>query len=124
MKQPTIRPIKTDEDLAVALGRIDELMDADEGTPEAVELEVLAQLVELYEDKHWQIGIPSPVTAIRFRMEQGQLTEKDLEQYIGSPEAVLAVLDGRQALTLAMIRALHRHLGIPADVLIGESHAA
>jgi len=124
MNQATIRPIKTEEDLSLALGRINDLMDAEEGTEEAVELEVLSQLVELYEDKHWPIGLPTPVAAIRFRMEQAQMTDRDLEPYIGSSDKVEAVLSGRQPLTLRMIRALHRNLGIPADVLLGDSRAA
>jgi HTH-type transcriptional regulator/antitoxin HigA len=103
-----------------ALKRIDELMDAEEGTPNANEFEVLAQLLDSYEDKHWPVGSPSPLAAIKFRMEQGNFSERDLEPYIGSSERVTAVLTGRQPLTLKMIRALHRHLGIPADVLLGE----
>jgi len=121
MNQTTIRPIRTDDDLALALDRIDRLMDAETATPEADELEVLSQLVELYEDKHWPIGLPTPAAAIRFRMEQGHLAEKDLVPYIGSSEKVSEILSGRKPLTLKMIRSLHRHLGIPAEVLLGDS---
>jgi HTH-type transcriptional regulator/antitoxin HigA len=75
MSYMTIRPIETEEDLAHALGRIDELMDAKVNTPEADELDILSQLVELYQDKNWPIGLPSPAAAIKFLMEQSGLTE-------------------------------------------------
>ena len=120
----TIRPIKNEDDLALALGRIDELMDAKVNTPEADELDILSQLVELYEDKNWPIGLPSPAAAIEFRMEQSGLTQQDLEPYIGDSASVAAVLNGTRSLTLRMIRSLHQNLGIPADVLLGDSHAA
>jgi HTH-type transcriptional regulator/antitoxin HigA len=123
MNETRIRPIRTDEDHAGALSRIEELMDAKEGTPEFDELVVLAQLAELYEDQRWPMGMPSPVAAIKFRMEQGELTRRDLEPYIGSSGKVSEVLSGKLPLTLKMIRALHKHLGIPAEVLLGDPTA-
>ena len=92
--------------------------------PEADELSVLADLVEVYEEKHFPIDPPTPVEAIRFRMEQAGLEPRDLEPYIGSRGKVSEVLSGKQPLTLPMIRALHKHLGIPAEVLVGESAPA
>lgn len=115
-----ITPIRTEADHEAALARIDALMDAEVGSPEADELSVLAELVEAYETKHFPIELPTPVEAIRFRMEQAGLEPRDLEPYIGSRGKVSEVLSGKQALTLAMIRALHKHLGIPADVLVGD----
>jgi HTH-type transcriptional regulator/antitoxin HigA len=115
-----ITPIRTDADHKAALARIDALMDAAAETPEADELAVLADLVEAYEAKHFPIDMPTPVDAIRFRMEQAGLAPRDLEPYIGSPSEVLEVLSGTQPLTLPMIRALHRHLGIPAEVLVAD----
>jgi HTH-type transcriptional regulator/antitoxin HigA len=115
-----IAPIRTEADHRAALARIDELMDAEAGTPEADELSVLADLVAIYEAKHFPIERPTPLEAIRFRMEQAGLEPRDLEPYIGSRGKVSEVLAGKQPLTLPMIRALYRHLGIPAEVLLNE----
>ncbi|MHB8637591.1 MAG: helix-turn-helix domain-containing protein [Fimbriimonadaceae bacterium] len=120
MKNTHIRPIRNDEDHAWALARIEKLMDAAPGTPEMDELEVLSQLVEIFEDQHWPIQLPSPVAAIKFRMEQAEMTRRDLEPFIGSSGKVSEVMSGKQPLTLKMIRALHKHLGIPAEVLLGD----
>lgn len=119
-----ITPIRTEADHKAALARIDALMDAVAGSPEADELSVLADLVEAYEAKHFPIEVPTPVEAIRFRMEQAGLEPRDLEPYIGSRGKVSEVLSGKQPLTLAMIRALHKHLGIPAEVLVGDAAPA
>jgi HTH-type transcriptional regulator/antitoxin HigA len=115
-----IRPIRTDADHAAALRRIDELMDAEAGTPEGDELDVLATLVEAYEDRHFPIADPEPLAAIQFRMEQLGLTRKDLEPLLGSRGRVSEVLNGRRALSLQMIRRLNRELGIPLESLVGE----
>ncbi len=116
-----ISPIRTDADHKAALARIDALMDAAAGTPEADELTVLAELVETYEAKRFPIELPTPIDAIKFRMEQAGLKPKDLEPYIGSRGKVSGVLSGKHPLTLPMIRALHQHLGIPSDVLLQDS---
>jgi len=85
-------------------------------------LTVVAQaLVQAYEARHYPIDAPDPVEAIKFRMEQSGLTVKDLEPIIGRPNRVYEVLSRKRPLTLAMIRRLHRSLGIPAEVLIAES---
>ena len=114
-----ITPIRTEADHKAALARIDALMDAQAGSPEIDELSVLADLVGSYEARNFPIELPTPVEAIRFRMEQAGLEPRDLEPYIGNPGRVAEVLAGKQPLTLAMIRALHKHLDIPAEVLIG-----
>src|SRR6056297_1563828 len=117
------RLIKTETDYEQALSRIEELMDADAGTPEADELELLATLVEMYEDAHYPIDMPDPVDAIRFRMEQAGLKQQDLVPYMGSRSKVSEVLNRKRPLTLSMMRGLHRGLGIPAEVLLQESGA-
>jgi HTH-type transcriptional regulator / antitoxin HigA len=86
--------------------------------PEADELEVLATLVELYEEKHYPIGWPGAIRAIRFRMEQAGLSEQDLIPFLGSEANVTQVLAGEMALTVPMMQALNEHLGIPAEVLL------
>jgi HTH-type transcriptional regulator / antitoxin HigA len=115
----TIKPIRTERDYEAALVRIECLMMAQANTPEADELEVLATLVERYEDIHYPIGFPDPIAAIRFRMEQQDLSEEDLIPLIGSRVEVTEVLEGKRDLTLAMMRKLYKHLGIPAEVLMG-----
>ncbi len=116
----TIKPIRTKADYEAALGRIDALMNAKPGTPAGDELDVLVDLVEHHEEKHVPLGYPSPVAAIEFRMEQGGLTQRDLIPFIGSRAKVSEVLSGKRPLTMRMARALHEHLGIPAEVLLQQ----
>ena len=116
----TVKPIKTEADHAAALARLEAVFDAAPGTPKGDEAEVLATLIQLYEEKHFPIELPAPLDAIRFRMEQQALKPKDLVPYLGSPSKVSEVLAGRRRLSLAMIRNLSTGLGIPAQVLIQE----
>ena len=116
----TIRAIRTEADYQAALARIDALMDAELGTPDGDELDVLTDLVELYEARHVPIGYPSPIEAIRFRMEQGGLSPRDLVPFLGSRAKVSEILSGKRPLTMQMARALHANLGIPADVLLQQ----
>ena len=100
------------------MARIEALMSAAPGTPEGDELDVLATLVDAYEAKHHAIDAPDPVTAIQFRMEQQQLSRKDLEPFLGSRARVSEVLTGKRPLTLEMVRRVKGGLGISADLLI------
>ena len=115
-----VKPIRTESDYAAALARVDELMDAEVGTPEGDEFEILVDLVELYESKHEPMGYPSPIAAIEFRMQQQGLAPRDLVPFIGSRSKVSEVLSGKRAITMPMARALHEHFGIPAEVLLQE----
>jgi len=117
------RLIKTEEDYDKALSRIEDLMDATAGTPEMDELELLSALVEMYEAEHFPISPPNPIEAIKFRMEQLGLTQKDMVPYLGSKSKVSEVLNGKRPLTLAMMRAVNRGLGISAEVLLKEPGA-
>ena len=128
-----IRPIRTEEDCEAALARIADLMDAlsrpqgqieDLEHADRVELDVLTVLVEDYESKTVAMGFPTAIDAIEFRMDQAGLTRRDLAPFIGSPAKVSEVLSGKRAITMSMARALHRHLGIPADVLLQEPGAS
>ena len=112
------RSIRTEEEYEAALARIDKIFDAEKGTAEGEELDELADLVESYEDKHYPIGLPDPISAIEFRMDQANLSQRDLIPYIGSSAKVSEILSGKRDLTMSMARALHEHLGIPADVLL------
>lgn len=116
-----IRPIRTKRDYERALRRIETLMDAESGTDEGDELEVLATLVDVYEEKHFPVGAADPVEAILFRMDQQGLERKDLEPFIGSRHRVSEVLNRKRGLSLDMIRRLHAGLGIPLEVLVGEA---
>jgi HTH-type transcriptional regulator/antitoxin HigA len=114
-----LKPIHTKKDLAEALARIDELIDAPHGTPEYDELEILSTLVEAYEDKHSPILPPDPVEAIKFRMEQMGLRQSDIARFLGGKNRASEVLSRKRPLSLRMIRNLHRNLNIPSDSLLG-----
>ena len=118
-----IHPVRTKADYKAALKEISALMESDPdlGTPRGDRLDILATLVQAYEAKHVPIGAPDPVEAIKFRMDQSGLSVKDLEPIIGKSNRVYEVLNRKRPLTLAMIRRLHHHLGIPADVLIAQT---
>lgn len=118
-----IKVIKTESDYENALAAIESLIDLDPniGTPEAEQLELLTLLVQEYESKKFPVGLPDPIDAIKFRMEQQDLSPRDLIPYLGSRSKVSEVLSKKRPLTLSMIRALHSGLGIPAKVLLQES---
>lgn len=113
-----IKVIKTEGEYQEALRRIDALMDAPSGSAEEEELELLALLADKYEREHFPIELPDPIEAILFRMEQQDLTAKDMEQYLGSQSKVSEVLNRKRPLSLSMIRNLHEGLEIPLEVLI------
>ena len=116
-----IRPIKNSSDHESALKRIEALMLATPATVESDdELDVLATLVNVYENEHYPIDAPDPIDAIKFRMEQLGLERKDLEPYLGSRARVSEVLNKRRKLSLAMIRSLHENLEIPLAALVGS----
>lgn len=119
-----VKLIKTPEEHEKVLKRIEELFDAEPNTPEGDELELLVTLLELYEKEKYPISSPDPISAIKFRMEQQGLKNKDLIPYIGSKSKVSEVLSGKRALSLNMIRKLNEGLGIPAEVLIQETGKA
>ena len=121
MTRNMIEPIRTEKDYESACVRIEDLMEAVPGTDEFDELDVLTDLVERFESKHEPMGYPSPIAAIEFRMEQGMLSPRDLIPFIGSRAKVSEVLKGKRSITMPMARALHEHLGIPAEVLLRES---
>ena len=113
--------LKTEADYNDALKRIDELFDAEQGSPEADELELLVALVELYEKEHFPIEAPDAVAAIKFRMEQEGLSNEDMIQYLGSKSKISEVFSHKRGLSITMIRKLVAGLHIPAEVLIGAA---
>nr|WP_318660108.1 DNA-binding protein [uncultured Treponema sp.] len=113
-----IKLIKTEEDYKAALKLADKLFDAEPDTPDGDKLDLLVTLIELYEKKNFPIENPSPLAAIKFRMEQLNLSQTDLIPIIGSKSKVSEVLSGKRTLSLNMIRRLSSELDIPAEVLI------
>ena len=117
-----VKAIRDEKTYRATLARVSNLIDLDPTpeSPEGEELEILGTLVEAYEAKRYPINLPGPIEAIRFRMEQGGVTVKDLEPIIGKSNRVYEVLGRKRPLTLAKIRRLNARLGIPASVLISE----
>jgi len=115
--------IKTEEDYNRTLARVEALMDAEAGTPEGDELELLSALIGLYEDKHYSIDLPDPVEAIKFRMDQMGLRQRDMVHYFGSKSKASEILNGKKPLTISMMRVLHNELGIPAEVMLRSKKA-
>jgi HTH-type transcriptional regulator / antitoxin HigA len=113
-----IRPIHTEADYEAALIEIDRLFNAVPNTPEEEHLEVLAMLVEAYEEQRYNIPPPDPIEAIIYHMESRGLCRRDLEPYLGSRARVAEVLNRKRPLSLEMIRRLHTGLGIAAEILI------
>jgi HTH-type transcriptional regulator/antitoxin HigA len=120
MGQMKISPIHTKANYKSVLAEVSKLVDLDPkaGTPNGDRLEVLSILIEDYESKRFPIDSPNPIDAIRFRMEQNDLTVKDLVPLVGNSNRVYEVLNGKRPLTLSMIRKITEELGIPAKVLI------
>jgi HTH-type transcriptional regulator/antitoxin HigA len=115
-----IKPIKTEADYNITLKEIERLMEMDlaPDTPEADRFEVLVTLVETYEAKHYPIGLPDPIEAIKIRMGDMGLGRKDLEPLIGTRGRVSEIMNRKQPLAMAMVRRLHETLRIPLEVLI------
>ena len=112
--------IANEEDYNLALARMDEIFHADIGTPEGDERDLLFNLIEAYEEWRHPVDLPSIPAAIEFRMEQLGLTPGDLAPLVGSQKAATAVLSGQMDITMPMARALYKHWGIPAEVLLQE----
>lgn len=116
-----IHPIKTENDYDAALSEIERLWGSKEGTESGDKLDILLVLVEDYENKNHAIDLPDPVEAIKFRMDQMNLSRKDMEKMIGSRARVSEVLNRRRGLSLNMIRSLHSNLHIPLESLISSA---
>jgi HTH-type transcriptional regulator/antitoxin HigA len=114
----TIKPIKTKKDYQAAMNRLEAIFDAQPGTPEGDELEVLGILIDKYEQEHYPIAYPDPIEAIKFRMEQMGYNQSDLAKVVGLKSRASEILNKKRKLTLDMIRQLHQALGIPTNVLI------
>jgi HTH-type transcriptional regulator/antitoxin HigA len=115
-----IKLIGNKRDYEDALTRIEKLMDAKKGTSEYDELGILSIIVEQYENEHFPVEAPGPIEALKFYMDQNNLTNKDLIGIIGSKGHVSDVLNKKRPLSINMIRALSAKFPIPAEILIKE----
>ncbi|MGB3525639.1 MAG: helix-turn-helix domain-containing protein [Flavobacteriales bacterium] len=113
-----IAPIRNEKDYQKALKRLDQVFDAKLGSKEGDELEILAILIDTYENEHFPIGMPDPIEAVKFRMEQMGMKQKDLAEIIGFKSRVSEILNRKRKLTLEMIRKLNETLSIPTEVLV------
>ncbi len=118
-----LKVIKSEAEHKLAVEYLMALMDLNpaSGSIQENELEVLSLLIEQFEREQFPVGKPEPIEAVKFRMEQQGLQQKDMLKYFGSASKVSEVLNGKRPLSLSMIRKLHQGLGIPADVLIQKT---
>lgn len=119
----SIRPVSDEADYDAALEEVAELMAADpkDGSIDDIRMNVLATLIEKYEEEHYPMQAPDPIEAIRFRMEQAGLDRKDLEEILGGASRVTEIFKGRRSLSIAMIRRLNAEWNIPAEILIRDT---
>jgi len=115
-----IAPIKNEKDYQKALDRLELVFDAKKGTGKGDELEILSILIDKYENEKFPIEMPDPIEAIKFRMEQMGLKQKDLVELVGFKSRVSEILSRKRKLTLDMIRKLHKTLHIPTEVLVQD----
>lgn len=115
-----IKPIKTEKDYELALERLEVIFDADPNSKEGDEAEILSLLIENYENQHYPIEAPDPIEAIKIRMEEMNLKQKDLVGVIGGKSRVSEILNKKKRLTVDMIRELERILHISASVLVNN----
>lgn len=115
-----LTPIRNESDYQEALETLETVFDAKRGTPEGDHLEILSILVDQYEKKHFPIGLPDPIEAIKFRMEQMGMKQKDLAEVLGFKSRVSEILNKKRKLNLEMIRKLNASLHIPTEVLVQE----
>lgn len=114
----TIKPIRTKADYQKALTRLEAIFEAKPGSQKGDELEVLTILIDNYEKEKFPIGLPDPIEAIKFRMEQLGYSQNDLAKIVGLKSRASEILNKRRKLNLEMIRSLHKQLDIPTEVLI------
>ncbi len=115
-----ISPIRNEKDYQAALDRLEVIFDAKQGTVEGDELEILSILIDRYENENFPIEMPDPIEAIKFRMEQMGMKQKDLANIVGFKSRVSEILNGKRKLTLNMIRSLNKTLHIPTEVLVQD----
>jgi HTH-type transcriptional regulator / antitoxin HigA len=113
-----IRPIRTDEDHAAALAEIERLWGAEPSTPEGDRLDVLATLVEAYEERRWPIEPPDPIELIRFAISEMGRSQAELAKLLGSRSRASEILSRKRPLTVDMVHKISEAWGLPASVLV------
>ncbi|MCM4154858.1 MULTISPECIES: transcriptional regulator [Christiangramia] len=113
-----IKPIKNEQDYEKALERLEVIFDAPINSKEGDEAEILSMMIDNYENEHYPIDAPDPIEAIKIRMEEMNLKQKDLVGVIGGKSRVSEILNKKKRLTVDMIRELERILHISASVLV------
>lgn len=116
----TYKVLKTNKEYEEALERIELIMDAIPGTPEGDELELLALLVQNYEEKNFPLPNPDPIDVIEYYIEQRGLKNKDLIGILGDKSIVSLVINRKRGLTLNMVKNLHKKMNIPYSLLLNE----
>lgn len=115
-----IRLIKTEEAYQNALIRLDQIFDAQEGSEESDEADILSLIIDEYEKKHYPVEAPDPIEAIKIRMEEMQLKQKDLADALGGKNRASEILNRKRKLTVDMIRNLTVRLNLSASLLIKD----
>ncbi len=115
-----IKPIRTELDYRITLERLELIFDAEVGTPDSDEADILGLMVDEYEKKHYPIDAPDPIEAIKIRMEEMQLKQLDLVDAIGGKSRVSEILSRKRKLTVEMIRNLTQKLNLSPELLIGD----
>ncbi|NKI26659.1 transcriptional regulator [Arenibacter sp. 6A1] len=115
-----IKPIRNEEDYQNALDRLEIIFDAKKGSEHGDELEILSILIDRYENEQFPMAMPDPIEAIKFRMEQLGMKQKDLVAVVGYKSRVSEILSKKRKLTLDIIRKLNTSLHIPTEVLVQE----
>jgi len=115
-----ILPIRNEKDYQKALDRLEDIFDSKKGSEKGDELEILSILIDRYENENFPIGMPDPIEAIKFRMEQMGMNQKDLAEVVGFKSRVSEILNKKRKLTLDMIRKLNTNLHIPTEVLVQD----
>ena len=115
-----IKPIRTEADYRLTLDRLELIFDAEIGTHDSDEADILGLMVDEYEKKHYPIDSPDPIEAIKIRMEEMQLKQLDLVDAIGGKSRVSEILSRKRKLTVEMIRNLAQKLNLSPELLIGD----
>ncbi|MBU0474097.1 MAG: transcriptional regulator [Bacteroidetes bacterium] len=113
-----IKPIRTEKDYEIAIKRLEKIFDASPDSKEGDEAEILSILIDSYENQHYPIEAPDPIEAIKIRMEEMNIKQKDLVGIIGGKSRVSEVLNRKKKLTVDMIRGIEKTLNLSASVLV------
>jgi HTH-type transcriptional regulator/antitoxin HigA len=115
-----VKIIRNEREYNAAVKRADEIFDAKRGTAKGDELSLLLLVIKDYEDRTHPVPVPDPIQALKIKMEEQGLSNKDLEPYIGSKSYVSQILNKRKPLTAEIMKMLHSKLGIPANILLAS----